>query len=236
MIHSVTDIDMRLVAGPFAMPPEMRARVAAHWAEVVAANPHVWDGRILMTSAPGTAGGVAVVDGVLRAEAREDAYSAFLAWRDWGFPEMGIRNLFGSALILSADNALIYGVMGSWTVNAGMVYPPGGSLEPRDVSADGRIDVLASIDTELFEETGLRASEAERGEILAVFNGAHISVGQVFRFAEPADALAARIRGNLDAQEHRELDDVVVLRSVADLVAAGRHPPYAAEVVAHLLG
>ncbi len=211
----------------------MRAAAAAHWAKLSAANPHLWNGRILGVSAQTGDPLLAIVDGVLQGEAREDAYSVFMHWRDSGFPEIGIRNVFGSALIASSDGAFIYGVMGGTTANAGRVYPPGGSLEPSDVDAEGRVGVLASIDRELEEETGLTAGEAERGPLLVTFEGARISVGRVFRFDEPAASLAARIRTNLERQEHRELDDIVVVRSAADAAAAGNVVPYAAFLADH---
>lgn len=232
-IIPIREIDVRLVPGPWPMPEPMRSAVAAHWQTLSARNPHLWDGRILGVQAPGSPGGIAIEDGVLRGEAREDAYSAFLTWRDGGFAEIGIRNLFGSALIASSDNALIYGIMGGTTANAGSVYPPGGSLEPRDVTPDGRVDIERSITLELAEETGLEASEAEVEGMVAVFDGPRISIGRVFRFEQRAEELAARIRANLDRQEHRELADVVPVRSGAEATAAGRVPPFA-EAIADL--
>ena len=222
-IVPVTQIDIRLVPGPWPLRNEMRAAVADYWRGATAANPHLWDGRILGLSAPG-GGAPVVVDGVFRAEAREDAYSAFMLWRQQGFPEIGICHAFGWALIVSSDNALIYGVMGGQTANAGRVYPPGGSLEPRDVQPDGRVDVPRCIALELDEETGLGTDEAESGAMVVVFDGPRLSFGQVLRFAEPAEQLGARIRANLDRQEHRELADIVVLRSAAAARAAGAVP------------
>ncbi|GLQ54604.1 NUDIX hydrolase [Devosia nitrariae] len=226
-IFPIREVDVRLVPGPWPLPETMRHAVAMHWQRLIADNPHLWDGRILGVQAPGTPGGAAVEDGVLRGLAREDAYSAFLTWRDQGFAEIGIRNLFGSALIASSDNALIYGVMGGTTANAGRVYPPGGSLEPRDVTPDGRVDIERSIALELTEETGLETSEAEVEGMVAVFDGPRISIGRVFRFKQSAEELVGRIRADLDQQEHRELADVVAVRSGAEVAAAGSAPPFA---------
>jgi 8-oxo-dGTP pyrophosphatase MutT (NUDIX family) len=227
-IVPVSDIDIRRVPGRWPLTPVQRAAVADYWREATAANPHLWDGRILGLSAPD--GGVPRLEGgVFRAEAREDAYSAFMLWRQQGFPEIGICHAFGWALIVSGDNALIYGVMGGDTANAGRVYPPGGSLEPRDVLPDGRVDVPGCIALELEEETGLRTDEAEAGGMVVVFDGPRLSFGRVFRFVEPAEHLAARIRANLVRQEHRELADIVVLRSAADAGRAGA-VPYATAV------
>ena len=222
-IVPVTQIDILSVPGPWPLSESQRAAVADYWRGATEANPHLWDGRILGLSAPG--GGMpSVENGVFRAEAREDAYSAFMLWRQQGFPEIGIWHAFGWALIVSSDNALIYGVMGGQTANAGRVYPPGGSLEPRDVLPDGRVDVRRSIALEMEEETGLRVDEAVDGGMVVVFDGPRLSFGRVLRFAEPAADLAARIRANLDRQEHRELADIVVLRSRADAERAGAVP------------
>lgn len=227
-IVPVTQIDIVSVPGRWPLSESQRAAVADYWRGATAANPHLWDGRILGLSAPG--GGMpSVENGIFRAEAREDAYSAFMLWRQQGFPEIGICHAFGWALIVSSDNALIYGVMGGQTANAGRVYPPGGSLEPRDVLPDGRVDVPRCIALELEEETGLRTEEAAAGGMVVVFDGPRLSFGRVLRFAEAAEHLAARIRANLDRQEHRELADVVVLRFPADAERAGA-VPYAATV------
>jgi len=225
-IIPIAGTDIRFVPGEWPLPAKMRAEVAQVWARLKADKPHIWDGRILGFTPP-----VIGADGILRAEAREDAYSAFLTWRDAGFPDVGIFHIFGTALILSSDGALILGIMGGDTINAGRVYPPGGSLEPRDVRADGAVDVDFCIRTELMEETGLDAASAEQGPLLAIFEGQRLSIARVFRFAGTADDLLAKIRTNLDAQEERELADVVACREVADGRAAGDLATYAAALL-----
>lgn len=225
-ITPISGTDIRMAPGGWSLPPDMRAQVGPTWAKLIAANPHLWDGRIIGVSAPRID-----ADGVLRAEAREDSYSAFLTWRDFGLPEIGMRNLFGSAVIVSSDGALIYGVMGADTANAGSVYPPGGSLEPRDVLADGRVNVAGCTDLELEEETGLEASMARRGKLAAVWDGPRISAAQLYHFDETCQQLLARIRANLEQQDHRELADVVAVRSAEEAERAGA-VPYAIAVAA----
>lgn len=222
----INGVDIRLVPGAWPMPDDLRSSVPRRWAAMLEANPHLWDGRILGVSPP-----VVDDDGILRSEAREDAFSAFLTWREAGFPEMGIRNLFGSALVVSADDFLILGVMGEDTANAGRIYPPGGSLEPRDVLEDGRVDVARSTETELTEETGLDAAHARLGSLIAVLDGPRVSIGQAFHFDASAEELLAEIRGNLDRQEHRELADVVALRRASNAAGRGQVMAYAAELL-----
>jgi 8-oxo-dGTP pyrophosphatase MutT (NUDIX family) len=235
MIEALTDVRITLDPAGWPLTDGDRARVADHWAAALAANPRLWNGRVLGTLAPGRPGGIAVAGGVLTASAVEGDFAAFIAWRDWGFPEIGIRNLFGSAAILSADGCLLYGVMGGHTANAGRIYPPGGSLEPRDVTADGRVDVLRSIALELGEETGLDPADAEAGPLLALFDGPRVSIARVFRFAHPAESLAARVRAFLSTDPDPELADVAVIRA-GDRLDPDRVPPYAAMLAARLLG
>lgn len=216
MLQEITDIRLTLRPGQWPFAEDMRPKIEANWAARIAANPHLWNGRVLGTVAPGLPGGVSIEDGVLTGDVVEGDFASFVAWRDWGFPEVGMRNLFGSALIVSADNALILGVMASTTVNAGRIYPPGGSLEPADVGPDGRVGVIQSIERELMEETGLAAAEATVGETLVAFDGPRISIGRVLRFAEDAGALIERIMGNLDRQEERELERVIAIRTLDD--------------------
>jgi 8-oxo-dGTP pyrophosphatase MutT (NUDIX family) len=222
----ISGVDARLVTGAWPMPDWLRARVPARWAAVKAAKPATWDGRILGFSKPEIGS-----DGVVRMEAREDAYSAFLTWRGEGFPDFGIHHVFGTALIHSSDGALIFGVMGGDTVNAGRVYPPGGSLEPDDVDAHGLVDVEACIAREMLEETGLDAAEARKGALLATFYEASLSVSRVYHFDQTADRLVEAIRENLALQAHRELADIVACRTPEDGLRAGHLAPYAATLL-----
>lgn len=229
MIIPIVDVDIRFVPGPWPVPRELRDKVPETWARLHAANPRIWDGRILGVS--GVGGRPPRVEGgVLRGQAREDSFSAFLTWRDMGFPEIGVRNVFGSAVIISADGAVVLGKMGGWTANAGQIYPAAGSLEPGDV-VDGLVRVFDSLARELTEETGLIVSEARIGKTFAIMEGPRISVARGLHFAETSDALVQRIRTNLAAQTERELDDVVPVRTRAELEAAGRFPPYVGELM-----
>ena len=222
----IAGVDIRFVPGAWPMPEDLRASVSGRWAAMLEDNPHLWDGRILGVSPP-----VIGEDGILRSEAREDAFSAFLTWREAGFPEIGLRNLFGSALVVSADGFLILGVMGDDTANAGRIYPPGGSLEPRDVLEDGRVDVARSTEIELAEETGLSASDARLGNLVAVLDGPRVSIGQAFHFDASADELLAKIRADLERQEHRELADVVAIKRASDAAGRGQVMAYTAELL-----
>jgi len=229
MIIPIEDVDIRFVPEPWAVPQALRDRVPDTWVRLLAENPTIWDGRILGVSGVG-GGPPRVEDGVLRGEAREDSFSAFLTWRELGFPEIGVRNVFGSAIVISSDGGVLLGKMGEWTANAGQIYPAAGSLEPSDV-VDGHVRVFDSLARELTEETGLTVGEARVGRTVAIFEGPRISVARGLHFAETMGVLQARVRANLEAQQERELADVVAVRTRSELEAAGKFPPYVAELM-----
>ena len=218
----IAGTELRLVPGAWPLPAALRRQVPDCWARMVAARPGIWDGRIYGFTPP-------QIDErrVLRAEAREDDYSAYLTWREAGFPEMGWRHIFVTALICSADGAIILGVMGRETLNAGRVYPPGGVLEPRDLGPDGMVDAEAAIALELMEETGLDASVARPGALLAIFDEPRVCISRALHFDASAAELVQVVRRNIAEQDEPELADVVACRNVQDGRAAGELANYA---------
>ena len=169
MIESLTGVDLILSDESWAFAEDNKADIAAYWAAVLAENPTLFNGKVLGARAP------RIKNGVLTATLVEIDFSAFLAWRDWGFPDTDIYNPFGSAVIAGNDGGYIFGVMGAHTSNAGAVYPCAGSLDLSDVGRDGRVDIWASAARELREETGLLAEEAEvAGAISGALGPAHV--------------------------------------------------------------
>ncbi len=234
MIFPITSLDVRKLPGNYPFPKALRDNVGAYWETQLAANPHLWNGRILSMIAPTWPNGVTIENGHLTARVLEDEYAAYLAWRGWNFPEIGIRNGFGSGLILSRDGALLYGEMGPKTANAGKIYPPGGSLEPRDVKPDGTVDLIGSIELEMMEETGLNANDAEILDTFAVFWGPQISIARVYHFDETAVQLEERIMANLATLDEEELARVHIIRS-GDDIDPRRAPPFAVLAARHVL-
>jgi ADP-ribose pyrophosphatase YjhB (NUDIX family) len=226
-IIEVDDCRLALTNDPWKFATAGRKAIDDHWAALVQNNPHAWNGRTLLTVSP------SIGDGRFSANCIETDYASFIAWRDWGFPDRSVYNCFGSAVIRSSDNALIYGQMAAHTLNAGMCYPPGGSLEPADVQPDGSIDIISSIGRELAEETGLSTRDARHGETLIAFDQQRISVARVLDFAATADELASRIRTSLKQQHEPELDGIVILRDTRHLPAA--MPGYARQLATRLL-
>lgn len=211
IVTPLRDCRLHLTDGVWPFETERADDIAAHWRSAIADKPAMWDGRILMMQ------DWSMEEGVLTGAFADVAYSSFHAWKTWGFPDASIVNCFGSGVLRTADNALIYGVMGRTTSNAGRVYPVGGTLDHDDVREGGAIDMFGSIARELTEETGLTVAECRRAERLAVCDRQLMSVAEVLDFSEDAEPLAARIRATIAAQDDPELDDVMIVRRATDL-------------------
>ena len=121
--HPIKSLDLRLRAGKWAFADAERTRIATHWRKLADANPKIWNGDVLICTH------VELKDDEVKADFLRTDYASFVAWRDWGWPDKTVCNLFVSAAVVSADRAVLYGRMSGHTLNAGKVYPPGGSLE-----------------------------------------------------------------------------------------------------------
>ena len=219
----VTALDLRCSGGAWTFEAENRDAIARHWEKIVAANPKLWNGRTLICKE------ARVEQGLFRADLVEIAYASFVAWRDWGRPDASVVNCFGVPAVFSADGALLLGVMGPATLNAGRAYPPSGSLEPKDVGPDGRVDILGNMRSELLEETGLDLAAARPGAMVAIFEGPRLALAQRFdmdvSFAEMERRFAAHAAGD----PHAELSAIEALRAESQLDA--RMPGYVGELL-----
>jgi 8-oxo-dGTP pyrophosphatase MutT (NUDIX family) len=222
----IKTLDLHLRPGSWGFAEAEKRRIEEHWRKLAGDNPKIWNGDVLICT------NAELKDGGLQGDFLKTDYASFVAWRDWGWPDRSVRNLFGSAAVLSSDRAVLYGRMAGHTLNAGKIYPPGGSLEMMDVKADGRVDVMGSITRELEEETGLKAADAETGELLAIFDERRLSVAQVFRFADTAEALAAKVRKYLHSAHEDELSDIEIIGSSSQFVTT--IPPYAVALARYL--
>ena len=213
---------------PPAFVAAQRTMINDHWSRSLAAKPALFDGTVLIAEQLSFDGGR------LSATLRPIPFSAFLAWRDWGYPVEGLTHLSAAAAIVAADGAVILGTMGAHTANAGRTYLVGGTPDLTDVAPDGTIDLVATAARELLEETGLAATSPV-AEAVVVRDRPRAVVVAVHRFPVGADELAGRIRRFLAADPEPELSDVVVVRSPAELDARSV-PATTRAVVRHLLG
>ena len=201
-------VDLTLVDRPWAFADANAAGIDAHWARETAANPALFNGKVLVALESGFG-----VDGTYFGVHTAVDFKAFLAWRNWGFGAGEARNIFGAALIRPADGGFVMGRMAAHTSNPGLIYPPSGTLDMSDVDANGRIDIDASIVRELREETGLRAANFRRGEAwLVVETGARSCYGRVYHSALDGATLVELIGRNIARDPDPELAEAVHVR------------------------
>ena len=214
-ILSIDALDLAFSPGAWAFAAAEAARIAEHWRARVAAQPRLYNGRVLVlarhaieTTPRGT---------TLAGEYVETDYASFLAWRDFGFPDRQVANAFAMAALVGADGAFLLGEMAAHTANAGAIYFPAGTPDPEDVF-DGKVDLTESALRELQEETGIAADEvAFDPGWTVVYAPPRIACMKIMRLAEPAEAVRTRIEAFLAADPHAELSAMRLVRSAADL-------------------
>ena len=83
--------------GPWTWPfaQERRDAIDARFAQRRAVTPELWNGRVLLVNDFEFDGAT------LRGNFFETDFASFIAWRDWGFPDLSIRNCLRWALIRS---------------------------------------------------------------------------------------------------------------------------------------
>jgi len=226
-VAPVSGVEIPLSREPWAYAEGRATEIDEHWRALAARNPTLFNGIVL------EARDCRIEDGAFRASAFETSYAAFLYWRSEGYPETGARNLFGSALVRSAEGDLLLGIQADWTMNAGLVYPFGGSLGREDV-AEGRVDVLGSIARELAEETGLGLAGARVAPgHLVVLDGPRVSLARAITYPLSTAELVSRVEAFMASEERPELAGLHAVRTADDLLP-DRMPPYTHALIRHL--
>jgi 8-oxo-dGTP pyrophosphatase MutT (NUDIX family) len=213
----VDRLDLVLTPKPWTFASERRAEIDAHFAALQRAKPALWNGRVLLMHEH------SVVAGVLRGAYLETDYASFAAWCAWGRPETGVRDCFGAAAIVAADGAVLVGVMGPHTFNAGRIYFPCGTPDLDDVTGT-RVDLEKSVRRELTEETGFDPADftMEPGWT-SIADGPLLAQVKLLRSRESAEVLRSRAREHLRREQHPELADLRIVRGPHDFDPAMPH-------------
>lgn len=229
-VRPVCGFDMRVVREPWSFAVDNAEKIAAHWAEASARNPHLFNGRVLVARE------LAVEDGLVRGFYVEIGFAALLYWRSLGFPlDAGAWNGFGSAVVVSRDGAVLVGEMGKHTANAGRMYFPAGTPDRSDVVGE-RLDIDGSILRELGEETGLGPDVARPSEQRwAVMDRPLVSCARRIDVGLTADELETRVNAFLASEKEPELVAVKLIRSRGD-IDPQRMPAYVCALLAELVG
>ncbi len=226
-ILQVRRLDTVLEAWDWPWARENAGLVADHWARRVAEQPRLFDGEVLLMR------GMEEDGDTFRARYFAVRYSAFLAFKETGFPDAGVANGFAMGALRAADGAFVLGVMGPHTANRGRVYFPAGTPDRSDVTPDGRVDLAGSVIRELREETGLEPAEVAVGEGWTVVrDGAAVAYMRPIALPDDGETARARIRARIAAQDEPELADIVLARGPAD-IDADRMPRFLQAYLAH---
>src|SRR5712691_6290882 len=214
VIHRVTELDLQVAPRTWPFAETRRAEISAHFAAQQRARSHLWNGRVLIGTAPVFAGER------LSASYFEVDFASFLAWRDWGFPDKDVFNGFGMGALRCSDGAFVLGEMSQHTANGGRIYFPSGTPDLSDVSS-GAVDMPGSVGREVEEETGLTSKDYRPGAHWdCVVSGSAIAMIQILDVDGSGEALQARIEANLARQSQPEFAAIHLVRASSDLTAA----------------
>ena len=188
-----------------------REEITAHFAQIKQVRPGVWNGRILLLNR------YAITGATLRGACFETDYANLCAWRDWGFADASVYNVFAAAALRSADGAYLVGEMAPATANAGLLYFPCGTPEPGDLGPGGALDLEANLARELLEETGIGIGElsAESGWTM-VRDRCYLALLKQVTSAQPAVELRARVMDHISREQKPEFVGIRIVRSPAD--------------------
>ncbi|ENN87650.1 putative NTP pyrophosphohydrolase protein, MuT/NUDIX family [Rhizobium freirei PRF 81] len=204
-VFPVSRMDLAVLPGEHPFHLREREAVRENWAKESAANPSLYDGRMVFQHR------VSIRDGVVKAEAYLAPFSTFLWWRKQR--AAGGFHLFAFAVAISSDGALIAIRMAPHTANPGQVYCAAGSMDESDV-VGGQCDVEGNMRREVLEETGLDLNDAivEPG-----YYGTHVNrsvtLFRVFHFPWTAEDMLRRIEAHMLVSEEDEVEGAVAIRS-----------------------
>lgn len=201
----------RLVTHGWAWARDNAAFVAENWSRRHAERPAMFDGRVLLAC------GCRVAEETCEVTLFEVAFSQFLAFRDAGSPDPSVANAFAALVPLARDGAVLLGVMGGHTANAGQIYFPCGTPDLADIRDGGLVDLAGSAAREFFEETGIDAASGVPGDWLLVSGGGQHAFLRPIRFAEDAVDLLARMERHRRAEVDPELAGFAAVRARTDI-------------------
>ncbi|MCJ2030041.1 NUDIX hydrolase [Methylobacterium sp. J-043] len=207
-------VSARRVEHDWAWARDNAEAIDCNWERRRVDTPGLFDGPVYLAS------GCAIADGSCEASLFEVRYSRFLAFRDAGVPDALVANAFAAIVPHSRDGAVLLGVMGAHTANAGQIYFPCGTPDPGDLRDDGTVDLAGSAARELLEETGLTLPEGAAEEWVLLRGDGQLAFLRPVHFDGSAETLKTRIESHRGPEDEPELARSVIARSRADIDAA----------------
>lgn len=216
----VARVEVDLNPAPHPFETANRAEIDRNWKAEHAANPALFDGRMMLLSELFLRGDV------LAGRCHEVRYATLLYWRKQPGTVLA-EHAFAHAALVARDGALVAIRMGRHTANPGGVYFAAGSFEREDF-VDGRCDLPRNMAREVGEETGLDIAGLRQDADYVLFSRNHSTA--IFRrywLDEDADTIAAGIRAFVAAETDPEIEGPVIIRA-GEPLPAGAKPHMAA--------
>lgn len=211
-VKSVSSCSLKLSGEAWPFAQKHAAEIDVHWQAATNANPAYFNGIVHLIDS------VRLVDGVLEATLTRTNFKSYLYWRMHGFPEAGVLDGFGSALIRSSDGAYLLGQQMPGNVNYGFACLPSGFIDERDVLPDGTIDIARSIDREIAEELGDVASLVQREEgFIVTRSDTQISFAVPFYAPVPTAELARLLEEHNATCDEPELQTIIPVANRDDI-------------------
>jgi 8-oxo-dGTP pyrophosphatase MutT (NUDIX family) len=215
-IFEVADLDLAYEPTPWAFAESRADEIFSHWADRKKALPRLFDGRVLLLGRHAFAkrdDGATILRGVYF----ETDFKAFLAWRDFGFPDANVCNCFSMAALKSSDGAYLLGEMGEHTANAGSVYFASGTPDRSDIFG-ARVDLAASARRELSEETGISPGDvAIAAAWTIVYAPPRIACIKIMRSDDAAERIKTRAEAFIAGDPNAELRRLHIVRGKHDI-------------------
>lgn len=203
---------LRVSDRPWLFAQTHAPEIAAHWMQAQAANPAYFNGVVHLID------DLQLVENELHASLVRTEFKSFLYWRAQGFPEAGVVDGFGSALIRSSDGQFLLVSQRPGNVNSGFAYLPSGFIDERDVDAEGGIDIARSVTREIEEEIGEAGKDFRREEgIIVTRSDAQLCLAVPFQAPMTAEAFAARVAEHNAQSADPELEAIIPVGRIEDL-------------------
>ncbi|MGO4685100.1 NUDIX hydrolase [Hyphomicrobium sp. 2TAF46] len=214
-VKSVSNCSLKLSGEPWPFALAHAADIDAHWQAATKSNSSYFNGIVHLIDS------VRFGDDVFEATLTRTDFKSYLYWRLSGYPEAGVLDGFGSAVIRSSDGDILLAQQMPGNVNYGFACLPSGFIDARDVQPDGTIDIARHIGREIAEELGVVANHVEReGRFIVVRSGTQVCFAILFNAALSTAEIAKLVDEHNAMSDDPELDSIIPVASltgIADL-------------------
>lgn len=220
-VKSVSNCSLKLSGAPWPFALKYAADIDAHWQAATKSNSSYFNGIVHLIDS------VRFGDDVLEATLTRTDFKSYLYWRLSGYPEAGVLDGFGSAIIRSSDGDILLAQQMPGNVNYGFACLPSGFIDARDVQPDGTIDIARSIAREIAEELGAVGTQVEReGHFIVARSGMQLCFAILFNAALSTAEIMRLVDEHNATSDDPELEVIIPVASLAD-IAEIKMLPYA---------